>query len=242
VADALFEDARLAAVYDALDPDRSDLGVYDALVAEFGASSVLDVGCGTGTFACMLAARGVEVVAVDPAAASLAVAKIKAGAEGVRWLLGDATDLPPLQVDLVTMTGNVAQVFLTEEEWNATVTGIRDALRPGGWFVFETRDPTVQAWHGWNRKQSLARAAISDVGAVESWVEVTDLHGEFVSFRSTFRFDLDHAVLTSESTLRFRGRSDVELSLTSLGFDVREVRDATDRPGQEMVFIAQRIG
>jgi 2-polyprenyl-3-methyl-5-hydroxy-6-metoxy-1,4-benzoquinol methylase len=34
-----------------------------------GARSVLDVGCGTGSFACMLAQRGIEVVGVDPAAA-----------------------------------------------------------------------------------------------------------------------------------------------------------------------------
>ena len=54
--DAIFEDPRLAAVYDPLDPDRSDLDVYVAIAQELGARSVLDVGCGTGTFACLLAA------------------------------------------------------------------------------------------------------------------------------------------------------------------------------------------
>jgi hypothetical protein len=42
--DALFDDPRLARLYDPLDPDRSDLDVYAAMAAEFGARSVLDVG------------------------------------------------------------------------------------------------------------------------------------------------------------------------------------------------------
>ena len=40
--DAVFDDPRLAAIYDALDPDRSDLDAYVAMVDEFGARSVLD--------------------------------------------------------------------------------------------------------------------------------------------------------------------------------------------------------
>jgi predicted nicotinamide N-methyase len=48
-----------------------------------------------------------------PGAGVAAVARAKPGAERVRWVHGYATDLPPLQVDLVTMTANVAQVFLS---------------------------------------------------------------------------------------------------------------------------------
>jgi hypothetical protein len=47
VADALFEEPRLAAIYDAIDDDRSDLDVYAAIVDQLGAQVVLDVGCGT---------------------------------------------------------------------------------------------------------------------------------------------------------------------------------------------------
>ena len=58
MADAHYTEPRLAALYDPLDQDRSDLDVYAAMAAEFGARSVLDIGCGTGTFACLLASRG----------------------------------------------------------------------------------------------------------------------------------------------------------------------------------------
>jgi hypothetical protein len=69
-------------------------------------------------------------------------------------------------------------------------------------------------------------------------VEVTDVRGELVSFRWTFVLEADGAVLTSDSTLRFRPRAEVARSLQAAGFTVDEVRDAPDRPGREFVFLA----
>ena len=240
--DALFDEPRLAQVYDLLDPDRMDLAVYAALVDELGARSVLDVGCGTGTLACLLAARGLQIVAVDPAGASLDVARRKAGAHLVRWLRADATGLPALQVDLAAMTANVAQVFLTDEAWAATLAGIRGALRPGGWLVFETRDPGAQGWLRWTRDHTRTRALLPDGNTVESWIDVLDVSEPFVSFRTTFIFSADGAPLTSTSTLRFRSREELNASLNDAGFEVAEVRDAPDRPGLELVYLARRLG
>jgi SAM-dependent methyltransferase len=240
VPDAIFASPRLASIYDALDPDRSDLDVYAAMAAEFGARSVLDVGCGTGTFACLLARRGLDVVGVDPAAASLAVARSKPGAAAVRWLLGDATRMPPVQIDLVTMTGNVAQVFTTDDDWSATLRGVRTALRPGGRLVFETRDPARRAWLAWTREQTEMGTQVPGVGVVRRWHELTDVSGELVSFRTFTLFEADGTVLTSDSTLRFRHRDEVAESLAALGYRLQEVRDAPDRPGLEFVFVARR--
>jgi SAM-dependent methyltransferase len=241
VADAIFEERRLAELYDPLDPDRSDLDVYAAMVAEFGAGSVLDIGCGTGTFACLLARRGLTVTAVDPAGASLEVARTKPGADRVRWVHGDATDLPPLQVDLATMTANVAQVFLTDAEWAATLRAAHAALRPGGRLVFETRDPAAKAWLEWNRERTYLRAVVPGVGAVQTWEDLLDVSGDLVSFRSTVIFESDGAVLTSTSTLRFRHRDEVAASLAAAGYVVDEVRQAPDRPGRELVFVARAV-
>jgi ubiquinone/menaquinone biosynthesis C-methylase UbiE len=242
VPDAIFAERRLAEVYDPLDPDRGDLDLYLGIAAEFGARSVLDVGCGTGTFACLLAGStgqdsGIAVTGVDPAAASLDVARTKSGADRVRWLHGDATSLPPLQVDLATMTANVAQVFLTDEDWSATLRGIHAALRPGGHLVFETRDPARQAWLGWNRAATYRRAGIPGVGEVETWTDLTEVLGDYVSFRATFVFASDQATLTSDSTLRFRSREEIDGSLAEAGYAVVDVRDAPDRPGREWVYI-----
>jgi SAM-dependent methyltransferase len=241
VADSQFEIPRLAELYDPLHPDRADLDVYLALADELGARSVLDIGCGTGTLACQLAIGGNTVVGVDPAAASLDVARRKPGADRVRWLLGYPTDLPPLQVDLTTMTGNVAQVFLTDEEWAATLSSVRPALRPGGWLVFESRDPGAEAWSGWTRQASHSRTDIPLIGTVEAWVDVFDVQGDLVTFRSTYAFESDGAVLTSDSILRFRSRDELAGSLAEARLEVREVRDAPDRPGREFVFVSQRV-
>jgi len=240
MADDGFEVPRLAQLYDPLDPDRSDLGVYAAMVDELGARSVLDVGCGTGTFALMLAARGLEVTGVDPAEASLDVARGKAGADAVRWVHGDATSVGAVGVDVATMTGNVAQVFVTDQEWAETLDALHAALNPGGHLVFETRVPEREAWREWTRERTHDVTDVDEVGPVETWTEVTDVAGELVTFRATWVFSSDGAVLTSDSTLRFRDRRTVESSLASAGFDVVDVREAPDRPGREMVFVARR--
>jgi SAM-dependent methyltransferase len=246
VPDAVFDHPRLAAVYDDLDPDRSDLDAYVALVGELGARSVLDVGCGTGTFALMLARAGVEVVGVDPAAASVDVARHKPGSDQVTWIEGDVTALPPLQVDLATMTANVAQVFLTDDDWLATLRGIHAALRPRGHLVFETRDPARRAWERWTREQTHQVVDIPGVGEVETWIDVVSVHGGaeggLVRFQDTNVFHADGAVIVSDSTLRFRSREELDTSLAEAGFDVLEVRDAPDRPGREWVYLARRTG
>ena len=61
-----------------------------------------------------------------------------------------------------------------------------------------------------------------------------------MSFRWTWVFASDGQVLTSDSTLRFRDRDELESTLLANGFAVVEVRDAPDRPGRELVFVARR--
>jgi SAM-dependent methyltransferase len=201
---------------------------------------VLDIGCGTGTFALLLADRGLGVTGVDPAGESLEVARAKPGADRVRWIHGDATELPPLEVDLATMTANVAQAIVEPRDWEGTLRGAFRALRPGGLLTFETRDPANRAWEEWNRASSYRVTDIEGVGEVESWVEVTDVSGPLVTFRGTCVFASDGAVIASDSTLRFREREEVEESLIAHGYVVDDVRDAPDRPGRELIFLAHR--
>jgi hypothetical protein len=69
---------------------------------------------------------------------------------------------------------------------------------------------------------------------------VIDVSTHLISFRWTFVFQSDGARLTSDSTLRFRDQDEVTASLAAAGYLVDEVREAPDRPGREMVFIARR--
>ncbi|MGD9999476.1 MAG: class I SAM-dependent methyltransferase [Ilumatobacteraceae bacterium] len=237
--DPIFADPRLASLYDTLEGERPDLDAYAAIVDELGARSVLDVGCGTGVFALLLADRGIDATGVDPAAASLDVARSKPGADRVHWVAAPATELPALAVDLVTMTGNVAQVFVDDGEWNRTLRSVRAALRPGGHLVLETRRPERAGWLEWTPELSRQTVDTPHMGLVTNWVELTDVSLPLVSFRWTFVFEGWGEVVVSDSTLRFRDRREIESTLAVAGFDVLDVRDAPDRPGKEHVFVAR---
>ncbi|MFD2043011.1 class I SAM-dependent DNA methyltransferase [Ornithinibacillus salinisoli] len=240
MADRIFEEQRLADVYDLFDSaERPDLAPYIAMAEEFNAHTVIDLGCGTGNLACRLAALGKEVIGVDPAAASLKVANRKTYADQVNWIHGTVATLPSLQTDLITMTGNVAQVFVTDDEWLSTLIKCRNIISPGGRLVFEVRDPEKEAWKNWNREQTYKVIEVPEIGKIERWHDLLDVQLPLVTFRHTFVFHNDGQVLTSESTLKFRSKSEIMDSLFKANLLVEDIRDAPDRPGLEFVFIAR---
>jgi len=240
VPDPVFAHPRLAPLYDAFDGPRDDLTAYLDVAGELGAGRVLDVGCGTGCLALLLAGSGRAVVGVDPARASLQVARSKDTTASVTWICGDATAAAPAVADLALMTGNVAQVFLTDREWEQALRAIHAALRPRGYLAFETRRPERRAWEEWANDTGPVVIDVPGSGRVEQRREVTRVSLPFVSFRYTYTFLADRTVLTSDSTLRFRGRDEIAAVLAACGYRVLDVRQAPDRPDRELVFIAQR--
>jgi 2-polyprenyl-3-methyl-5-hydroxy-6-metoxy-1,4-benzoquinol methylase len=239
VPDAIFAHPRLAPLYDAFDGPRDDLDAYLGIAGELGADRVLDVGCGTGCLAIALAGTGRTVVGIDPAAASLEVARSKDGSAAVTWIQGGAGQIPRVGADLAVMTGNVAQVFVTDEDWAQVLRAIGAALRPRGYLVFETRHPERRAWEGWAADTGPVILDVPGSGLVEQRRVVTAVALPLVSFRYTYTFLADGTVITSDSTLRFRSREELESSLAAQGYRVLDVREAPDRPGREFVFITE---
>ncbi|USN48026.1 MAG: class I SAM-dependent methyltransferase [Pseudobdellovibrionaceae bacterium] len=239
MADKIFEDQRLVNIYDCFDGQRDDLQHYLAIANELNANSILDIGCGTGCFASLLGKNGFEVIGLEPAEASLNMAKTKPYTENVKWILGDTTDLPSIKVDLAVMTGNVAQVFLEDKSWEQTLKSIHKALYTNGHLVFEVRDPSKKAWLDWTKDKTEKKLEVPNIGVVNSWCEVTSVSDEFVSFRWNYFFEADGEAITSDSTLRFREKEDIIQSLEKSGYAIKEIRDAPDRPGKEFVFIAE---
>jgi len=240
MADRLFEEPRLANIYDALDSvDRPDLEPYLNMMEEFGVHSVIDLGCGTGTFAGRLVALGKKVIGVEPAAAMLNVARRKSFADQIEWIHGTSASLAGLQADIITMTANVAQVFVTDEEWMSTLRECRAALRPGGRLAFEVRDPSKEEWKRWNRETTYQVIETPEIGSLEKWVELLYVHLPLVTFRPIYIFHKDGAVLDSDSTLRFRSKTEIIHSLSAANLAAEDIR--TDPSGLELIFIARRL-
>lgn len=121
---------------------------------------VLDVACGTGTLALILADRGWQIVGVDASVAMLACAHAKAAnleASGqVTFVQGDMRQLDQALAhariqpgfDLVTCTYDSLNYLLIEADLAACFAGVARALRPGGLFVgdMNTRRFLEQSW------------------------------------------------------------------------------------------------
>lgn len=232
-AGILFAEPRLAEIYDALHPDRGDLEPFLSIVDELGVRSVLDLGCGTGTLSCHLAARGMDVVGVDPAAASIQVARRKAGGDLVQWMIGDGRVLPEVQVDAVTMTGNVGE-HLGDADWSSTLRACRAVLRPGGHLVFGARDPVGEPWLNWTAQSTFERVVIPNVGAVKHWLDVTDAGPHHFSFRWTFVFKRDGARFDWDATFRVRTLDEIVGVVQEADLEVVDVRH------DDFIFITRR--
>jgi methyl halide transferase len=99
--------------------------------------SALEVGCGTGTNALWLAARGYDVVAVDVAPVAIEQARARAGdAAGVRFEVVDflAADPPGAPFDLVFDRG-CFHVFDDAEVRARFAARVAAALAPGGMWL-----------------------------------------------------------------------------------------------------------
>lgn len=242
--DQHYVDPRLVEQYDIENPRGADTDFYVRLAAELNAHRIIDLGCGTGLLTRELAVDGRQAVGVDPAPAMLAVARQKPGAERVQWVEGDAGALAAPEADLVLMTGNVAQIFLDDAEWVATLRAIHAALRPGGHLAFESRNPADRAWERWNRAATYERFD-SPHGPMACWLELVNVEDGRVRFEGHNVFTATGEVVVTGSELRFRSLAELTASLLDAGFTVEHVygdwgRGPLTSTSRVMVFIARR--
>ncbi|MCW8383143.1 class I SAM-dependent methyltransferase [Streptomyces justiciae] len=145
-----FADLSLAALYDSLHPWGPGDDFYAGLV--MSASSVLDVGCGTGRLLARARAAGHRgrLVGVDPAAAMLVQARRRE--PRVEWVLGDLRSrLWYGEFELVVMAGHTFPLLVGDEELRGALRAVRGALAGGGGrFVFDTLHPAARAWENWS--------------------------------------------------------------------------------------------
>ncbi|HEX4710272.1 class I SAM-dependent methyltransferase [Phenylobacterium sp.] len=243
MADLIFADAELAALYDRMNPGRDDFDFYMPMIV--AAASVLDVGCGTGAMlheARNAGHRG-RLCGLDPAPGMLAQARRRTDIE---WVLGDLSSVAwSGEFDLIVMTGHAFQVFVEDEELQAALSAIRAALSCDGRFAFETRNPSARAWEAWDTE---TRGAVddSDGGKVRVTRKViAPFDGRVVSFSHIFQSDAWDQPRVSHSTLRFLDKAGLDTALAHAGLMIEAQFGDWDRSpfteaSPEIITIARR--
>lgn len=140
----------LASSYDALTEDVGYLRRADYLERLFQKSAilvetVLDLACGTGTMAWLLAGRGYQVTATDASEEMLTQAINKAAALAGQPPLFVCQSMPRLRlpepVDAAICTLDAVNYLTRTADLKETLRRVYRALKPGGAFIFDVNTP-----------------------------------------------------------------------------------------------------
>ena len=220
--DALYQNRKLVEVYDAINRSREDFDFYIGELPEPPAA-LLDIGCGTGTFALDLADRGYEVTAVDPAPQMVAMAAQKDTGRSVNWVTGSVTDLAiDLSVNAVIMTGHAFQCLLKDSQISALFEAVEQRLSRDGSFWFETRNRATRPWLRWTPDHAAPPFELGGGRTVAITHNVLSVSDDCVTFEERYDFSDQSETLMSRSTLRFLDLAGIEALAVKNGLVVSE--------------------
>jgi SAM-dependent methyltransferase len=103
--------------------------------------TMVDIACGTGTLALLMARRGWDVFGVDASEGMLAQASEKLAGSSLRVELfrQDMRELAlPRPVHLATSFFDSLNHLMTAADLGAAIRRVRKSVLPGGWFIFDT--------------------------------------------------------------------------------------------------------
>jgi SAM-dependent methyltransferase len=258
----LLDSATEAALrYDALHAERTaDVAFYAREAGRTGLR-VLEVGAGTGRVALAVAAAGARVVALEPDAASLAVAAAKRAAAApdvrarMRLVRGDMRAYGFRRpFDRVLFPFRVFQSMLTVPDQLAALEAARGALADDGRLVLDLFDPRLDV---------LAEAAEGPAALAETGRGYSDGRGEWRE-RVAARYDLDSQVVDltyvyersapgggvaersfERLRVRYFTRWEFEHLLARAGYEVEALYagwggESPDVGGEDMIWIARK--
>ena len=212
-------DPRLVAFYDDDNPDGPDHDFFRGFADGLGATSILDLGCGTGILTVTLAGSGRQVVGIDPSPAMLDVARSRPGSDAVTWILGDSDQIAPGAFDLAIMSGNVAQ-HIVGDAWARTLANLRRGMRAQGTLLFESRNPLARAWEGWTSAAPTVRD--TGDGPLEEWYTAPEVAPGLVELTAFNRFLATGELVTETQQLAFRSAEQISTDLEATGFVVED--------------------
>ncbi|MFK3937882.1 class I SAM-dependent methyltransferase [Alkalihalobacillus sp. NPDC078783] len=208
-------------VYDQLNQSTLDTMFFCTLLKKTNARVIADLGCGTGRITEQFVKEGYHVTAIDPNQEALDLAIQKEIQGSVEWILGSSADLKDNTYDAVVMTANVAQVFLTSDSWKQMLSDVHRALKPGGHFIFDVRNPLEKVWKEWQQDFSSDYAKHPETGeALEILTDYEGFEGDvFTFFESVKKVSSGEILQRERLQLRFQPKEEMDLSLRQTGFN-----------------------
>jgi SAM-dependent methyltransferase len=217
-----YNQAELAVLYD--DENGWDVSAdyYLGLAKRFGAKTLLDLGCGTGTVTRgILKAIGGRGVGVDPAQPMLDVARRNTTDEQVEWIHGDAREARlGRKFDLIIMTGHAFQAFLTEADQIALFRTVAAHLSPEGRFGFDSRNPAAREWLEWGPAESRRVLETRAYGPVEIWNDARMNPDRILDVEEHYRILGSGKRLRSDFRLRFSAPEELWDGMMAAGLAV----------------------
>jgi SAM-dependent methyltransferase len=234
--------AAYASIYDAMYAEKDYRREVDVIVDAFvrhadgtppggGVRTVLDLGCGTGNHALLLAARGYSVTGVDLSPQMLAIAREKAdgAAADICFVAGDVRYVDAHgPYDAALLMFAVLGYQHANADVRATFSNIRRHLRPGGLLIFD-------AWYGpgvlADAPADRTRVVETMRGAVErrasSEMDVRH-HLCTVRYHLTPAADCDAEAAVETHVVLYFFPMELEMYLESCGFRLLRMTDAAD--------------
>lgn len=196
-----------------------------ALLKKINVKTIADLGCGTGRLTTHFAEAGYQITAIDPNEEAIEFAKSKEYPGEVTWIVGDSTNLQTNTYETIIMTANVAQVFLTEQSWKNVVADAFRALKPGGHFIFDTRNPLAKVWEEWEKDTTPDIATdLVNGEPLEIWTQYEGLVDDVFTFYETVkRTRTGEVVIHEKMQLKFRTQEAIYESLIKEGFSQIQV-------------------
>jgi SAM-dependent methyltransferase len=217
-----YNQPELAVLYDEENGwDASD-DFYLGLAQRFGAKTLLDLGCGTGTLTRgIVKATGGSGVGVDPAQPMLDVARRNTESEAIDWIAADAREIRlDRRFDLVIMTGHAFQAFLTEADQIALFRNVAAHLAPQGRFAFDSRNPAARQWLEWVPAESRRVVDTAAYGAVEIWNDARMNPDRTLGVEEHYRILSSGKALRSDFRLRFSAPEELWDGMMAAGLAV----------------------
>ncbi|MBS1796491.1 MAG: class I SAM-dependent methyltransferase [Acidobacteria bacterium] len=152
-------------------PDSEQVAFYERQIARYG-QPVLELACGTGNYLVTLTESEYDIAGADKFAEMLDATREKAGTRNVETNLYNADMRSfnlPQRFNLIFVAQNALQHLKTTREALASFESVKRHLNPGGRFIVEVFNPSVELL---NRDPD-KRYFVGEYRTADGWIVIT---------------------------------------------------------------------